>query len=473
MQEIKIYQREIVDGIAEAVRSQASIAYCAPAALVEVDEKESLVDKIIAENKDQMDLYYLESILVSTNWNANDDVFLAGPTWAARHTPEDKPFNFMHDEDDIIGHMTGSYIVDRNGNRVEADSDSSHPDDFDIVTRVVLYKSWANPENAERMVQIIADLEGDEEKWFVSMECLFAGFDYAVMDKSDNRSIIARNEESAFLTRHLKSYGGTGEYDGFRIGRALKNIAFSGQGLVNNPANKGSRILRKNASVAFTSNSNISIAEKTMSDTVTKEQYDVLKVELTEAKDSLKDVQAKMEAAKAKEIADQITAHEAEIADKDSTIADLTEKVSTLETEATEAKDAVKTAEDALAKSKEEVEEMKKKEKEEKRKAALVEAGVEADKASETVSSLDALDDDAFASIVELYASKKAEASSEEDGDADDTSDDDDAAAADALEDTDTEEGALAGDDGDDGDETRKAVAEFIFDAMNIKTDSE
>ena len=47
---------------------------------------------------------------------------------------------------------------------------------------------------------------------FVSMECIFRGFDYAVQAPDGNKHIVARNEETAFLTRHLRSYGGTGEY---------------------------------------------------------------------------------------------------------------------------------------------------------------------------------------------------------------------------------------------------------------------
>ena len=69
-------------------------------------------------------------------------------------------------------------------------ADDTQPDDFDIITEAVLYNSWTKPENRERMSQIIAETE--EGKWFVSMECLFAGFDYALLD--DN-AISATREE--------------------------------------------------------------------------------------------------------------------------------------------------------------------------------------------------------------------------------------------------------------------------------------
>ncbi|MGK3945807.1 hypothetical protein ABK046_46615, partial [Streptomyces caeruleatus] len=53
---------------------------------------------IASANPNQNDLFYLKFVLVSTGWNNNDDVFLANQLWNARGTPEDKQFNFMHNE---------------------------------------------------------------------------------------------------------------------------------------------------------------------------------------------------------------------------------------------------------------------------------------------------------------------------------------------------------------------------------------
>ena len=59
---------------------------------------------------------------------------------------------------------------------------------------------------------------------FVSMECVFSGFDYAVVAPNDDNHIVARTNDTAFLSRHLRAYGGTGEYQGHKVGRLLKNI---------------------------------------------------------------------------------------------------------------------------------------------------------------------------------------------------------------------------------------------------------
>ena len=86
---IEIFQKEIDDGVSELVKSTASVAYCSEATLKKgaVDSAGELISdpnvlsKVIAENKDQIDLHYLESVLVSTGWNKNDDVFLCESTW--------------------------------------------------------------------------------------------------------------------------------------------------------------------------------------------------------------------------------------------------------------------------------------------------------------------------------------------------------------------------------------------------------
>ena len=79
-----------------------------------------------------------------------------------------------------------------------------------------------NAELEERMAGIIDGISNGE--WFVSMEALFNDFDYAVVTPEGRHKVIARNEESAFLTKHLRSYGGDGTYQDYQVGRLIKNI---------------------------------------------------------------------------------------------------------------------------------------------------------------------------------------------------------------------------------------------------------
>jgi len=404
---IKIYQNEINDGIGELIKSTASVAYCSEAT-IQKDIPEEVVVKAIAENKDQIDLYYLESVLVSCGWNKNDDVFMPEATWAARNTPEDKQFNFMHDENDIIGHITGSYVLTKDGKAVSNDSDM--PEDFDIITQAVLYNSWTGEENRERMEKIISEIE--EGKWYVSMECLFAGFDYALSNDDGVKKVLARGEESSFLTKHLRAYGGTGEYQGYKIGRALKNISFSGKGLVSKPANPRSVILK---SVAFNldDDSNFDIGEFNMSDNLLEKQLEEVRAELATAKSENEAIKAQIEEAKDKEFASKVEAFEGQIQEKDSSIAELEESIKSTQARVAELEDALAKSNEELASAKEHVEEMKKKEKMEKRKAALVEAGFDVDDVDAALAAFDNLADEAFDSVVAMYGKNKEKAKKE------------------------------------------------------------
>jgi hypothetical protein len=408
---IKIYQKEIDDGVGELVKSTASVAYCSEAKVnkglvavaKEVISNKEVLDKVVAENKDQIDLYYLESVLVSCGWNKNDDVFLAEATWDARNTPEDKQFNFMHNENDIIGHITGSYVLTKEGKAVA--DDSPMPEDFDIVTQAVLYNSWTGDDNRERMSKILAEIE--EGKWYVSMECLFAGFDYALINEDGDAKLLARDEQSAFLTKHLRAYGGKGEYEGYKVGRALKNIAFSGKGLVAKPANPRSIILK---SVAFETdhNSNFTIGEFTMAENVLEKQLEEVRAELTASKAENEAIKAQIGEAKDKEFASKVEAYEGVITEKDSSIAELEESIKSTQARVAELEDALAQSQEELTVAMKDMDDMKKKEKMEKRKAALVEAGISEEDVEDSLASFDALEEEAFDSVIALMKKKYA-----------------------------------------------------------------
>ena len=474
MTEITIFQKEIDDGVGELVKSTASVAYCSQAtvntatkdAVIDSISDREVLDKVLAENKDQIDLYYLESVLVSTGWNKNDDVFVTKATWEARDTAEDKQFNFMHDENDIIGHITGSYVLSKDGQRVD---ENKMPDEFDIITQAVLYNSWTEEENRDRMSKIISEIE--EGKWYVSMECLFAGFDYALIDKEGQAKVLARDEQSSFLTKHLRAYGGSGEYEGYKIGRALKNIAFSGKGLVAKPANPRSVIINKNTSKAFTLDDNLDplkLGEIKMADnSVLEKQIAELKSALASTEQENKEIKAKIEEAKDKEFASQVEAFEASIEEKQGTIAELEETVKSTQARVAELEDALKTSQAELTEAMKNMDEMKKKEKTEKRKAALSEAGLDEEEAEATLVSLDSLEDEAFDSVVSMMK-KKAVKEDKKDKEKEDEAEaevEETEATAEVFEEVETSEATLvepAVDEADELESTRAGLSEWI-----------
>jgi hypothetical protein len=361
----------------------------------------------VAENKNQIDLYYIKSILVSTGWNKNDDVFDSSELWNAKDTPEDKPFNFMHNEKDIIGHITANEVVDFEGNKIDSNS-RDVPSEFNILTSAVIYTSWSDPEQRERMRKIIAEIE--ENKWFVSMECLFPNFDYALKSSKGELKVIKRNEASAFLTKHLRSYGGDGKYEDYQVGRLLRNLSFSGKGLVSKPANPRSIILEGNDFFDESQAQTLSLSslqENDMSDLLTKQVED-LRAELAEAK-------AANEALKQQVAQGQQAEFEATIKSLETTIAEQTEKLQKQIAEAETLAESLKQAEETIAmKNKEmqdkmeEMKQMKKKETMSKRKAQLEEAGLDAEDATSTVAEFENLDDETFDRVVAVMMKKKA-----------------------------------------------------------------
>jgi hypothetical protein len=383
---MKVYSQEINDGLAERINADTTVAYCSQAILSEpkVDILEKLLQTVKASsNPNQIDLYYIKSILVSTGWNKNDDVFDNTATWNARNTPEDKQFNLMHNENDIIGHITGCYVVDNKGDKINA-NDESVPEQFDIITEAVIYNSWTNPENRERMQKIISEIE--QGKWFVSMECLFAGFDYAVKDKNGNTKVVSRDDGSSFLTKHLRAYGGTGEYEGYQIGRLLRDISFSGKGLVSKPANPRSIILDSSKAFSINNNQTISIVSKgevNMSDNNEEKQLDTATV---------------VEQALPAENTVDLSALEATLAQKESELQVFAAKIASLE-------ETLAAKEEELNGISLAMKDMQKKEKDRMRKDKLVEAGFEDAEAEESLSLYDALDDDKFSAV--LAAMKK------------------------------------------------------------------
>ena len=162
---IKAFSSEVESGLEDLVGSSPVIAYSSLALPSKVEEENrAVVETLLASSAENKDLYYLDSVLVSTGWNKNADVFDRHETWAARNTPENKQFNFMHNENDIIGHITGNYVLDSAG-KILADETNidSVPDKFDIVTNSVIYTSWSDPEKRERISALIREIE--EKKW--------------------------------------------------------------------------------------------------------------------------------------------------------------------------------------------------------------------------------------------------------------------------------------------------------------------
>ncbi len=399
---MKIYEAEKNDGIADLIKANASIAYLSKARK-SVNPRVLDIEKFAAKanaNPNQFDLYYLDSILVSTGWNLNDDVFDSDETWLARSTPVDKMFNYMHDEKDIIGHITSASIMEDE----ELYEGEDAPDSFHIVVGSVLYRVWNDEKLKARMDTLIEEIEAD--KWYVSMECLFSNFDYAMVDKDGNQSIVKRTKTTAFLSKHLRAYGGQGVYDGQKVGRLLRNITFSGKGLVDEPANPSSIILN-DITLTKSFRTNITVASKqenTMTEEIFKAQAAELKQQNEELKTKLSTLEADFQAKAQKE-------HQAEVEKLTKSVADLQTQIESQNTLVTEKDKAiaesvqkVTEAQAKLDEALKEVETLKASIKTAERVNQLTIAGVDSAEHDALITKYAAVSDDVFNDIVELHA---------------------------------------------------------------------
>jgi hypothetical protein len=489
---MQIYEKEILDGIADIVKSNASIAYASeihPTPVNEINSKQYNIDKSIA-NLEDSDLYYVQSILVTSSWNKNDDIFDKNEVWLSRNTPEDKPTNLEHDEGVIIGHIVSNWPIDEDGALIDDNIDPSQiPEKFHILTGSVIYKGFSNPELKARSEKLIAEIENGTK--YVSMECYFKGFDYGLINQSNNEyKVLARNAETAFLTKHLRAYGGLGEHEGYKIGRVLRGITFSGKGYVDKPANPDSIIF--NGQNLFVKKNTDFIKAGVFTESPNKTENNTMSVE----KD-IEELKARVEASSdcaqatkdayslAIELKDKITELEATIATQNSELNGLKaaneelvqqteaakkmsqEEMMKKEEDMKKAKSELDSALETIAAYKGKEAEMMKKEKKMKRMASLLDLGLDNEAATATVDKLESLEDDAFDSFAEVLKatmhSKKKEEKKETKAE--------EVVTTDVLETAEvvTEADLSVGGEEDVVQNTRAALIDFMYSRLNKK----
>jgi hypothetical protein len=434
---MKIFEAEIIDGLEKALSAKASVSY---ASIVEPQSNTFCTKKpdikALAGLEDK-DLYYTQSILVTTSWNKNDDIFDKDEVWAAKNTPIHKPTNLEHNEGIIVGHITSNWPITDNGILIDESTPLENlPNKYHILTGSVIYVGYTEPELKERAQKLIAEIEHGTK--YVSMECFFKGFDYGLINKSTGQyKILGRSEDTAFLTKHLRAYGGLGEYEDHKIGRVLRDITFSGKGFVDKPANPESVIFTQN-SINF--DKSLSLAE---SEKEKNSNFSNMGVFSNQANLKENDMSLEKEVAEIKEKIEAMSDCKAAIAEAQSTASDLATKntelsevLKTKETELTEVKaalentilekeEAAKKMTEDMKKKEEEMQKMKaefdaaneilaaykdkeaemmKKEKKMKRMATLLETGLDNELAISTVEKFESLDDASFDSMTEVFA---------------------------------------------------------------------
>jgi hypothetical protein len=454
-----IYDQEQEDGVAKKILASSSVSYASIAEPCEFNSSSKYFKSLASY--DDNDLYYVQSILVSSNWNKNDDIFDKYEVWGAKNTPTHKPTNLEHNESLIVGHIISNWPITPEGMLIDSETPQENlPDKFHILTGSVIYKAFTDPELKERADKLIAEIQNGTK--FVSMECLFKGFDYGIVNKQNNEyKILSRNDETAYLTKYLKAYGGAGENNDYKIGRVLRNITFTGKGFVDKPANEDSIIFTKslleekksdqlseknadfldlgvinirsnenmenntmsveqdvteikNKLVAMETSCQEAVAEANASVNSLKEQNIALENrlqtqtnEFTERETAMNKEIEESKAAASEELLALKTSLETQIAELSEAIAAKDEEMKKKDEYMKKMKAELDAATETVAAYKTKEEEMVKKEKMTKRKAALVDNGVEEDAALAFVEKFSSLEDEAFDAMATLFAAVK------------------------------------------------------------------
>ena len=197
------------------------------------------------------DVTPISSILVTDIWNANNDVFTAEEILGRYETAKFKPINWMHKgsedtENENIGVMLDTTLVYgdvpeiniiKGAEDIKCDNLRTCSGKVHIKQDGIIWSGYF-PTYASKINKGIKN-----GTLFVSMECFFDGFGYALRKNEDSPVIfLDRTNANAKMSKDLTAFGGSGftKYNGekYQIGRWLKNITFSGQGVVYEPANK-------------------------------------------------------------------------------------------------------------------------------------------------------------------------------------------------------------------------------------------
>jgi len=209
-------------------------------------QKENIINKIDVEKARNIEDLDLENpnmlrmlcVHTSTGFNKNDHYFIPKELFAAKDTVMYQMVDWEHDREEVVGCIIGYATTTFDGAEfTAADIEIDENAEFDLQTEIGI---WLHRKE-DIANEILKRYE--EDRLFVSMECTFEDFDFAIESPEGGVAIVVRNEETDFLIQHLRKFGGSGKYKNYKIGIAFRGINFIGVGIVEHPANPRSSVL--------------------------------------------------------------------------------------------------------------------------------------------------------------------------------------------------------------------------------------
>ena len=193
----------------------------------------------------QPDLQYFSAVFVSAGTNLNSAHFQPVELVKAEDTIISKALDVEHKEEDIIGHIYDRVFIDGDGNKLDVEELAEKEDaslneenmNMHVVIAGVIYKN--------RFPNIAKEVAAG--KWKVSMECYFSNYDVKVgnviMTRREAEALGLASEDDSVFGKLAKIIKNKKEIAEGKIERVLRDIIFSGCGIVKKPANPPSVIL--------------------------------------------------------------------------------------------------------------------------------------------------------------------------------------------------------------------------------------
>jgi hypothetical protein len=192
------------------------------------------------ESERQPDLQYLTAIFVSSGMNKNGAVFMGSELIKARGSITSKAVDVEHEEQSIIGQITGNAFLARDRTIIDAETaatDMSTEEldelEMDIGITAIIHKS--------RFPELAKEIE--EGQWMVSMEAYYRDYDIKVGGEIISRDKAEEMGYDKLIGTVVQLKDGDKEMGFHLVGRVLRDIVFAGVGIVQNPANPRSVIM--------------------------------------------------------------------------------------------------------------------------------------------------------------------------------------------------------------------------------------
>ena len=205
-------------------------------------EQASKAIKLPDKDDKQPDLMYFSAIFVSSGENLNHAYFMGSELLSAEGTIVNKALDLEHVESEIIGHLYDRAYITKDGEPIDIEEASNQEKanidatDMHIAVAGIIYKN--------RFPEIAMAVASNKYK--VSMECYYQNYDVKIGDVIMSRveaESLGMASVNDCIGKSAKVIKDGKEIASGNVARVLRNICFSGCGIVKNPANPPSVIL--------------------------------------------------------------------------------------------------------------------------------------------------------------------------------------------------------------------------------------